>query len=148
MATVFPQRMSLGLRSAVIAAFGGLWFTGCLWLLLHYFSAQPTDFGPVENPWSPVILRIHGWIAISGVFLLGWITARHVSDRWPQMVKRASGISMATVAVILALTGYALYYTTDRLHDLAGVTHEIIGVAAFLLALTHWRRYRPPAKRL
>jgi hypothetical protein len=53
---------------------------------------------------------------------------------------------MATVAVILALSGYALYYTTDRLHDLAGVTHEIIGVAAFLLALTHWRRYRPPRK--
>jgi len=81
------------------------------------------------------------------VFLLGWVTARHVSDRWPQMVKRTSGISMATVAVVLALTGYALYYTTDRVHDLAGVTHEIIGVAAFLIALTHWRRYRPPRSR-
>jgi hypothetical protein len=147
MAAVFPQRMSLGLRSAVMVAFGALWLTGCLWLLLHYFFAQQTDFGPVENRWSPVILRIHGWIAVSGIFLLGWVTARHVSDRWPQMIKRASGISMATIAVILALTGYALYYTTDRLHDSAGVTHEIIGVAAFLFALTHWRRYRPPLKR-
>jgi hypothetical protein len=147
MAAVYPQRMSLGLRSAVIVAFGALWLTGCLWLVLHYFFAQPSDFGPLENPWSALILRIHGWIAVSGVFLLGWVTARHVSDRWPQMVKRTSGISMATVSVILALTGYALYYTTDRLHDSAGVAHEIIGVAAFLFALAHWRRYRPSRKR-
>jgi len=147
MSAVFPQRMSLALRSAVIVAFGALWLTGCLWLVLHYFFAQPSDFGAVENSWSPAILRIHGWIAVSGVFLLGWITARHVSDRWPHMIKRASGISMATVAAILALTGYALYYTTDRLHDAAGVAHEIIGVAALLFALTHWRRYRPRGKR-
>lgn len=147
MSAVFPQRMSLALRSAVIVAFGALWLTGSLWLVLHYFFAQPSDFGAVENPWSPVILRIHGWFAVSGVFLLGWITARHVSDRWPQMVKRASGVSMATVAAILALTGYALYYTTDRVHDVAGVAHEIIGAAAVLFALTHWRRYSPPRKR-
>jgi len=144
---VFPQRMSLGLRSAVIVAFGALWLTGCLWLVLHYFFPQPSDFGAVEHPWSPAILRIHGWIAVSGVFLLGWITARHVSDRWPQMIKRVSGISMATVAAILAVTGYALYYTTGRVHDLAGVAHEIIGVAALVFALTHWRRYRLPRKR-
>ena len=92
-------------------------------------------------------MRVHGWIAVAGVFLLGWITARHVSDRWPQMIKRASGISIATVAVILALTGYALYYTTDRVHDAAGVTHEIIGVGALLFALTHWRPYRPFRRR-
>jgi len=147
MSAVFPQRMSLALRSAVIVAFGALWLTGCLWLVLHFFFAQPSDFGAVENSWSPAILRIHGWIAVSGVFLLGWVTARHVSDRWPQMIKRASGISMATVAAILALTGYALYYTTDRVHEAAGVAHEIIGVAGLLFALTHWRRYRPRGKR-
>lgn len=147
MAAVYPQRMSAGLRSAVIVAFGALWVTGCYWLVLHYFFAKPSDFGPIENPWSATILRIHGWIAVSGVFLLGWITARHVSDRWPQMIKRVSGIAMASVAVLLGLTGYALYYTTDRVHDAAGVAHEVIGVAAFLFALTHWRRHRPPRRQ-
>ncbi|MEA3177065.1 MAG: hypothetical protein QOI59_588 [Gammaproteobacteria bacterium] len=147
MAAVYPQRMSAGLRSTVIVAFGSLWLTGCYWLVLHYFFAKPSDFGPIENPWSVTILRIHGWIAVSGVFLLGWITARHVSDRWPQMIKRVSGIAMASVAVLLGLTGYALYYTTDRVHDAAGVAHEVIGVAAFLFALTHWRRHRPTRRQ-
>jgi hypothetical protein len=143
MAAQIPPRMSVGLRSAVIATFGALWLSGCYWLLLRHFFAQPSEFGPVQHPWGPAILRIHGWIAVVGVFLLGWVTARHVTDRWPHMIRRGSGIAMAAVAGVLGLTGYALYYTTDRLHDAAGIAHEVIGALAFLFALTHWRRYRP-----
>jgi len=143
MAVQYPQRMSGGLRLAVMLIFGGLWLSGCYWLLLHYFFARPSDFGPVQHPWEPVVLRIHGWIAVAGVFLLGWITAQHVSDRWQQTIKRVSGVATASTAAVLALTGYALYYTTDRLHDLAGAAHEVLGGAAILLALTHWRRHRP-----
>jgi quinol-cytochrome oxidoreductase complex cytochrome b subunit len=123
--------------------FGALWLTGCLWLILHYFLLQTSDFGPVQNPWAPVVLKIHGWIAVASVFLLGWITARHVSDRLPQAAKRVSGVTIATVAVMLSLTGYALYYTTDRLHDLAALAHEALGAGAIIPALTHWRRRRP-----
>jgi hypothetical protein len=142
MAVQYTQRMSAGLRWAVMLTFGALWLSGCEWLMLHYFFAQPADFGPVQHPWAPLILKVHGWIAVAAVFLLGWITARHVSDRWPQMVKRVSGVAIASVAAILAVTGYALYYTTDRLHDLAGAAHEVLGGAAILLALAHWRPHR------
>jgi branched-subunit amino acid ABC-type transport system permease component len=58
------------------------------------------------------------------------------------MVKRVSGVAIASVAAILAATGYALYYTTDRLHDLAAAAHEVLGGAAILLALVHWRPHR------
>jgi hypothetical protein len=143
MASAYPQSMSPGLRSTVIVTFGALWLSGCYWLILHYFFAQPSDFGPVQHPWAPQTLRVHGWIAVAGVFLLGWITARHVSDRWSQTAKRVSGLAIAGVAVVLAVTGYALYYTTDRLHDVAGVIHETVGGIAILLALTHWKRRRP-----
>jgi hypothetical protein len=147
MAAAYPQRMSAGLRSAVMVTYGALWLSGCYWLILHFFFAQPTDFGPVQNPWAPLILRVHGWIAVAGVFLLGWVTARHVSDRWPQMIKRVSGISMLTVCVTLGLTGYGLYYTTDRLHDGAELAHEVIGAVASVFALTHWRRYKVAKRR-
>jgi len=129
-----------------MAILGGLWLSGCCWLVLHYFFWQPSDFGAVQHPWAPVVLKIHGWIAVASVFLLGWLTARHVSDRWPQNAKRASGVAIASVAIVLALTGYALYYTTDRLHDVAGLAHEIIGGSAILLAVMHWKRRRVHAR--
>ena len=134
--------MSARLRSTILWTFGALWLTGCLWLILHYLLAQPSDFGPVQHPWAPVVLKIHGWIAVLSVFLLGWITARHVSDRLPQSAKRVSGLAIASTAIALSLTGYALYYTTDRLHDIAGLVHEALGAGAVVLALTHWRRRR------
>jgi hypothetical protein len=137
-----PQPMSPGLRSIVIVTFGALWLSGCLWLVLHYFFSQVGEWGPTQNPWAPFVLKVHGWIAVASVFLLGWVTARHVSDRLPQAVKRVSGVSMASVALILALTGYALYYTADRLHDVAALAHETLGAVAVLLALVHWNRKR------
>jgi len=142
MASPNPVRMSAVLRSVIYLTFGALWMSGGLWLVLHWFWAQQTDFGPAEHPWAPGILRWHGWIAVVAVFLLGWITAEHVSDRWSQMRKRASGLSVAGVAVILIATGYALYYTTDRFHDAAALVHEVLGAAAILFGLVHWRPYR------
>jgi hypothetical protein len=135
--------MRPGLRAALYVIFGGLWVTGCLWLILHEFFARPGAFGPVRNPWEPGILRLHGWMAVGGMFLLGWVTARHVSERWPQTIKRPSGVAVASVSIVLALSGYALYYTTDRLHDVAAVAHEILGACGILFALLHWRRYGP-----
>jgi hypothetical protein len=137
------QPMSRALRICIYAVFGTLWVSGCYWLMLHYYFAQATDFGTLPHPWAAPILRLHGWFAVAGVFLLGWITARHVSDRWSQMIKRLSGLSMAGAAVALAFSGYALYYTTSRLHDMAAVIHEALGASAIMFALTHWRRYRP-----
>ncbi len=130
-----------------MAIFGALWLSGCFWLVLHYFLSQPTDWGSVQHPWAPTILKMHGWTAVASVFLLGWVTARHVSDRWSQTRKRVSGIGITTVAVVLAVTGYALYYTTDRLHDAAALVHEVIGGAALVMALAHWRR-RPAKSRV
>ncbi len=125
-----------------MAAFGCLWFSGCYWLILHHFFARASEFGPVPHPWAATVLRLHGWIAVLSVYLLGWLTASHVSERWPQVNKRTSGVAIASLAAVLVVTGYALYYTTDGLHEAAGFVHEVLGGAAILFALAHWRRYR------
>ena len=85
-------------------------------------------------------MRLHGWSALCGVFLLGWITAGHISDRWRRPRNRISGFCLAGFAVVLVLSGYALYYTTDRFHDVAATLHEVLGVVAIGCALTHWLR--------
>jgi hypothetical protein len=133
-------RMSAALRWTSYLIFALLWLSGCAWLVLHYLLPQQGQFGPLPNPWEPGILRVHGLLAVAGVFLLGWISGGHIVDRWPLYRARVSGPFLAVLAVFLVASGYALYYTTDRLHDLAATTHEILGGAGIFLALLHWRR--------
>jgi len=44
------------------------------------------------------------------------------------------------VCSLLWISGYGLYYTADRFHDVASFIHEIVGAAAIGFALTHWWR--------
>lgn len=136
--------MSTALRRGIYAVCALLWVSGCTWLVIHYAFPTTTDFGPAPNPWEPVILCLHGWSALCGVFLLGWITAGHISDRWRRSRNRLSGFSLAGFALVLVLSGYALYYTTDRFHDVAASLHEVLGVVAIAFALTHWLRNTAP----
>jgi hypothetical protein len=85
------------------------------------------------------MMRIHGFAAVGGVFLLGWIGSGHITERWFNRRNRYSGLWLMGCAAVLVVSGYALYYTTDSLHDVSAVVHEIIGVTALVIALTHWR---------
>ncbi|HYL02786.1 MAG TPA: hypothetical protein VEU54_05155 [Steroidobacteraceae bacterium] len=129
--------MPAGLRATLYVVGGLLWLTGCLWLVLHLAFPQATAFGPLPNPWEALVLRIHGWAAACGLFLFGWVTAAHVSDRWRGIRSRLSGVALALSVGVIAVTGYALYYTTGRLHDGAALVHEGLGVAAIALVLAH-----------
>jgi hypothetical protein len=135
--------MSPGLRRFTYWVFAVLWASGCLWLVVHYFGESTTNFGPVPNPWEPTLLRVHGWLAAAGVFLLGWISSQHIVDRWELWKRRPSGPLLGAAAILLVLSGYALYYTGDGFHDLSAGVHEVLGTAAIFLALLHWRRSGP-----
>jgi hypothetical protein len=132
--------MPASLRATLYAVGGLLWLTGGLWLVLHFAFPQATPFGPLPNPSEALVLQVHGWAAAGALFLLGWVTAAHVSDRWRGIGKRVSGFTVGASAGVLAVTGCALYYTTGWLHDGAAVAHECLGVASIALVLAHgWR---------
>jgi hypothetical protein len=140
--------MSTALRRVIYTICSLLWLSGCAWLVAHFFFPAATDFGPAPNPLEPALLRLHGWVAVGGVFLFGWITAEHISERWRKPKNRLSGLSLAAFVSILTLSGYALYYTTDRLHDASAIAHEVLGTLAIVFALVHWRaRERSAANR-
>jgi hypothetical protein len=140
--------MSTALRLVIYTICTLLWLSGCVWLVAHFFFPVSTEFGPAPNPAEPWLLRIHGWVAVGAVFLFGWITSGHISDRWRKPQNRVSGLSLAAFVSILTLSGYALYYTTDRLHDASAIAHEVLGVLAIVFALVHWRaRERSAANR-
>jgi hypothetical protein len=134
--------MSAPLRRVTYVLFGLLWATGCAWLIAHYLFPQQSQFGSLPNPSEPTLMRIHGWCAAAGLFLLGWISSQHILERWSQFRRRPSGPVLASLALLLVVSGYALYYTTDRLHDLAALAHEVVGGAAILAGSAHWIRAR------
>jgi hypothetical protein len=132
--------MSPGLRRAILAVCALLWLSGCLWLVLHIGFPQAGEFGALPNPWEPAVLRVHGAIAVVGVFLLGWVAAGHLPARWSAAYNRGSGLLLGASALLLVVSGYALYYSTGALHVSAARIHELLGVASLAAALAHWWR--------
>ena len=146
-----PERGATGVRlprvlRATLYGVGALlWLSGAVWVVLHYVYPQSSPFGPLPNPWEAPLMRAHGLIAVCGVFLIGWMMSAHVSARWPSERNRRSGLMLAGAALLLILSGYALYYTTGAPHDAAALGHMAIGVLSPVAALTHWWRNRPRA---
>jgi len=133
------------LRATLYATAALLWSTGVVWLVLHYVFPQSSTFGALPNPWEAPLMRAHGLIAVCAVFLIGWMMAVHVTVRWASEHNRRSGLVLGSVALLLILSGYALYYTTGSPHDAAALAHEAIGVLSPAAALGHWWRNRPRA---
>ncbi|MBS0366280.1 MAG: hypothetical protein JSR67_10715 [Proteobacteria bacterium] len=140
--------MSRALRTALLLVFVPLWASGCVWLLLHLAFQQQGPFGPLPNPAEVQWLRVHGVVAVAAVFLLGCVATAHINERWRSGRSRGSGLTLAGSALLLVLSGYALYYTTAGLHDGAARVHEVLGAAAVLPAVIHWLRRRSVAPRL
>jgi len=135
-----PARMARSLRLAAYVSFGALWISGTAWIVAHFGFERQSEFGSVPSPWEPTWLRLHGLLAVLAVFLLGWLAAIHVAPQWSSGRRRLSGIALACGALVLVASGYALYYSIDRTHELIAALHEIVGLAALLLALPHWIR--------
>jgi hypothetical protein len=129
-------------RAVIYCVCGLLWVSGVFWLVLHYEFQGHNEFGDLPNPAEPVLMRLHGLLAVAGVFLCGWLTAAHVTPRWSIGRNRTSGLVLAGCALVLVVSGYALYYTTAGPHTQASVLHQVLGVLTLAAALTHWLRNR------
>ncbi|HWJ35619.1 MAG TPA: hypothetical protein VNR70_10130 [Steroidobacteraceae bacterium] len=126
-------------RTAIYAVLGALWLSGCLWLALDQFFARPGQFGPMPHPWQPAILLIHGIVAIAGMYLLGWVTARHVLKWWPGRLRRVSGTTLATLLVLLVVSGFALFFLSDdRGLRAAALSHDALGLIVTVFGIQHW----------
>ncbi len=134
--------MSPRTRAVLIGVCALLWLSGALWLLLHYVYPDHNEFGRLPNRFEAPLMRVHGLVAVAGVFLLGWIGAGHIRARWSVALNRASGLWLLGCAAVLVLSGYALYYTTGGFHDAAALAHQGLGLVAIVAALMHWRRSR------
>jgi hypothetical protein len=126
-------------RWAIYLVLGTLWISGCGWLVLDQFLGSRGEFGRIPNPWEPVILLGHGIIAILSMYLLGWVTARHVLRWWPGRLRRVSGGVLTAFFLLLSVSGFALFFVSDdRWQRLAAVAHDGLGLGVTVFAIQHW----------
>jgi uncharacterized membrane protein len=137
--------MPKALRWSLYGVGAGLWLSGCVWLVLHLFFEAPTQFGIEPHPWESPLLLVHGVLAVPALYLLGWVTSRHVIDGWRMARRRLSGGLISGVLVFLALSGFALFFfTDDAVRAAVALLHEVIGVACLVPALAHWQTRSAP----
>lgn len=133
------RRMSKGQRLAVYWVVGALWVSGCAWLCLDRFFSRREQFGYTPHPLEAPMLLAHGVIAIFSMYLLGWLTARHVLRWWPARLRRLSGGALAAFLAMLAASGFALFFiSNDEWQHLAALSHDVLGVGVTLFAIQHW----------
>jgi len=131
-------------RRTLYTAGSLLLVTGLAWLALHYSIGAGA--GELPHPLEAWCLRLHGLAAMLGVFMLGALAAAHVpqgwrlSRRWQLRRQQRTGLLLCSLAALLVLTGYLLYYfAPEDLRPALGWAHAVAGVAMAGLTVRHRR---------
>ncbi len=133
-----PVRLGTWRKVTVYAVSAGLWASGAVWLIFHYFLRAPSEFGPTPNPLEPWWLKLHGAFAFAALWMFGLLCAAHVGNGWTSGRRRWSGALTLGVAAILGLSAYFLYYVgDDGLRQAAAYVHWILGLGTPVLLIWH-----------
>ena len=116
----------------------GVWLSGGLWLLFHYFLVQQGEFGPTPHPLEPWWLKLHGAFAFATIWIFGLLWGVHVTRFWPSGRRRWSGGVMTGVLAWLIVSGYLLYYIgEDKARSVVSILHWGLGLACPVFFLWH-----------
>lgn len=137
-----PLRLNQKRRFALYGVGLGLWLTGAVWLIFHYFLARKTAFGPSPHPLEHWFLSLHGLFAFASLAMFGFLWGTHIVGGWQSRRRRVSGSLLFLVLSALVLTGYLIYYPpTEGSLPVIALVHWIAGLFAALPFLLHrfWR---------
>ena len=110
-------------RRLVYAVLAVLFLSGCEWTLI--------DWGETAlPPGKPMLMTIHGAAAMIALVLVGAMLPAHVPVGWAIRRNQSSGAGTLAAWLLLAVTGWLLYYAGDEwLRHAASVLHLAIGFA-------------------
>lgn len=118
--------------------------SGVVWLALHWTIGAGQ--GEMPHPLEAWLLRLHGAAAELALFSMGTIAAAHLPQGWRLSRRRrwahqrASGLVLAGLMAVLAITGYALYYfAPEAVRPALGWTHAAAGLGMALMLAQHRR---------
>ena len=134
-----PRLLSRGERRALWLTTSGAALTGGLYAILAYLLEQEDPFQAYNHWLQPWALQAHIVGVPLLVFAVGWVFSAHVMARLRDTPsRRASGVSLIVLFVIMVLSGYLLQVASS---DIARVTlawtHGITGALWALLFVGH-----------
>jgi hypothetical protein len=119
-------RLAASLRYSLHAATAIVFASGALWLTARYL---PTS-RPLPEGLAAASMRVHGGAAMVLLVLIGWTASLHAPSAWRERKNLVSGISLSTALVLLAATGYCLYYLGDESwRAISSLAHWMLGLA-------------------
>jgi hypothetical protein len=125
-------------RRCVYGTGTALLLTGVAWLVLRYLLRPVGEFGEAVHPLEPWMMKLHGAAAMFALFFVGSLLNTHVRRAIRHGRNLASGWCMVAVLLLLALTGYGLYYLAGEAdRPLWSVLHWAVGLGAALLTVVH-----------
>ena len=120
--------------------------SGGAWLALHYRQGVAVDVLP--HPLEPWLMRLQGLAAFAALFVMGLLCAVHLPQGWRLSARprhagqRGTGLAMALLLLLLALTGWQLYYLApESIRPGLGWLHSALGAIVGALLVMHRRRH-------
>lgn len=133
-----PARLTRPRRLGVYLIGGGLWLSGVLWLVFHYFVGGGDAFALTRHPLESWWLRLHGAFGFASLWVLGLLWGVHIVAGWSSGQRRWSGSLALLVLACLIVSGYLLYYLgDDRLRTGTSVLHWGLGLGTPIAFLMH-----------
>ena len=131
-------------RLAIYVATTALVVTGVIWWALD-FGRGEAGAGATQV-WS---LRLHGFAAMLGLVFFGSLLSAHIRIGWALQRNRVMGVTLGSLTVVLALTGYGLYYLGgDTARYVSSTLHLIFGLLMPFTLWLHIRRGRASRRNL
>jgi hypothetical protein len=101
-------------RHSIYVVCAWLTLTGMMWLVAHYFMRFAGQFGETMHPFEPWSMKLHGAGAMLFLFIIGSMANSHIRGALKGQRNLVSGWTMIVVLLVLAITGYGLYYVADE----------------------------------
>jgi hypothetical protein len=126
-------------RMAIYGVGGGVWLTGCLWLIFHYYVKSNDEFGFENNsPYEIIWLASHAGLSFAAIWIFGFLWVNHIKIGWVRKVHRLSGGILFGFTFLLILTGYLLYYVgNSNVRSWISLVHWVLGLVALFAFLSH-----------
>lgn len=117
--------------------------TGVVWLYFDNYVLIETVIGQAKHPLQKWLMKSHGFAAIFFTGLLGLIYGVHIKRVWPMQKRRASGLLLVGLILVVSLSGFLLYYTSDEAFRWwSAFVHWALGLSIPAVLIRHIRSAR------